>query len=285
MMADLARLSGSPPGEVIRHVLQQTGYHEMLKDSRDPEDQQRLANIEELITAANQFAAEDNSRTLADFLENITLASDVDSWDDQQDCVSIMTLHAAKGLEFPVVYIIAVEQGILPHERSLKESGNYEEERRLTFVGMTRAKEELHLCHTRQREFRGSLLYARPSEFLDELPTEVERTDISHTGSGRPPSYREAGSELESNGGEYRWRPPQDRTRDHERLVQTFVQSPGANNATSFTKGMHVRHAEYGQGEVIDVGGAGPFRKVKVRFGSEERTFVADKARLEIVGR
>ncbi len=104
---------------MIRQVLDRSGYRRMLQDSSDAEDQERLANIEELITAAKQFAAEDASRTIGDFLENITLASDVDGWDEQQDCVSVMTLHAAKGLEFPVVYMVAVEQGLLPHERSL----------------------------------------------------------------------------------------------------------------------------------------------------------------------
>src|SRR5439155_10040436 len=103
------------------------------------------ANIEELVTAAKQFAAEDSNRTIGDFLENITLASDVDGWDEQQECVSIMTLHASKGLEFPVVYMVAMEQGILPHERSLSNNEEIEEERRLAFVGMTRAKEELYL--------------------------------------------------------------------------------------------------------------------------------------------
>src|SRR5262249_15123338 len=146
------------------------GYRSMLADSTDPEDQDRLANIEELITAARQYALEDSSRTLADFLENITLASDVDSWDDQQDRVSIMTLHAAKGLEFPIVFMPAMEQGLLPHERSLEHEDELEEERRLAFVGMTRAKEELALSHARRREFRGRSFYAIESMFLNELP-------------------------------------------------------------------------------------------------------------------
>ena len=158
--------------EVIRQVLDRSGYRRMLMDSADPQDQERLANIEELITAARQFAAEDNSRTIGDFLENITLASDVDGWDEQQDCVSIMTLHSAKGLEFPVVYMVAVEQGLLPHERSLAKPSELEEERRLAFVGMTRAREELYLCHARLREFRGNTLATVPSMFLDELPDE-----------------------------------------------------------------------------------------------------------------
>src|SRR5262249_45926128 len=137
------------------------------------------------------------------------LASDVDGWDDQQDCVSVMTLHAAKGLEFPVVYMVAVEQGLLPHERSLAYEEEVEEERRLCFVGMTRAKEELNLCHARLREFRGQRLYAVPSMFLGELPADaVAHEDLSAEASARaveawrggPPSadegWREAGVPL-----------------------------------------------------------------------------------------
>src|SRR5205807_217902 len=166
-------------------VLEKSGYRAMLQASGDEEDEERLANIEEMITAAKQFASEDSSRTIGDFLEQITLASDVDSWDERQDCVSVMTLHAAKGLEFPVVYMLAVEQGLLPHERSLSRPDEVEEERRLAFVGMTRAKEELHLCHARLREFRGTTLYAVPSMFLDELPKEgVESVDLSASGGG-----------------------------------------------------------------------------------------------------
>ena len=140
------------PDEVIRQVIEKSGYRAMLKNSGDEDDQERLANVEELITAARQFAAEDSSQTIGDFLEQITLASDVDGWDEQQDCVSVMTLHAAKGLEFPVVYMLAVEQGLLPHERSLSnDQDDLEEERRLCFVGMTRAKQELYLCHAQLR--------------------------------------------------------------------------------------------------------------------------------------
>src|SRR5207245_8267453 len=104
---------------------------------------------------------------------------------ERQDSVSIMTLHAAKGLEFPVVYLLAVEEGLLPHERSLAKDEDLEEERRLAFVGMTRAKEELYLCHARLREFRGQTLYAVPSMFLEELPHgSVEALDLSHHSGG-----------------------------------------------------------------------------------------------------
>src|SRR4029077_4051197 len=161
-----------------------SGYRRMLLDSHNTEDEERLADIEELNTAAKQYAAEDPTRTIGDFLENITLASDQDGWDQEQDCVSVMTMHAAKGLEFPVVYIVAVEQGLLPHERSLGRNEEVEEERRLAFVGMTRAKEELYLCNARMREFRGQTLYAVPSMFLDELPHDaIQAIDLS-SGSG-----------------------------------------------------------------------------------------------------
>jgi DNA helicase-2/ATP-dependent DNA helicase PcrA len=251
----------------------------MLKNSDDPEDQDRLANVEELITAAKQFVEEDNSRTIADFLENITLSSDVDGWDENQDCVSVMTLHAAKGLEFPVVYMVAVEQGLLPHERSLAKDDELEEERRLAFVGMTRAKEELYLCHSRLREFRGQTLYAVPSMFLDELPQEgVQSMDLSYSGSKTPrPSDAWRGGGSASAQGWHDAGVPMRST-----PVMDTKSSPITGQA--YAEGMLVRHEMYGTGKIIYVGGHGAMRKIKIRFqAGGERTFVADKARLVIV--
>src|SRR5262249_1019390 len=168
-----------PPHDVIKMVIDDSGYKESLRLSQEEDDVDRLANVEEMITAAPQFHAPGESRTPGDFLEQITLASDVDSWDDQQDRVSVMTLHAAKGLEFPVVYLMAVEQGLLPHQRGLEHDDDLEEERRLCFVGMTRAMRELYLTHARLREFRGQAMYAVPSMFLEELPAEVGHDDLS----------------------------------------------------------------------------------------------------------
>src|SRR4051794_29265534 len=141
LAGELRGMVESPPEEVIRAVLDKSGYREMLRASANDDDIDRLANVEELITSAKQFAADDGTRTIRDFLEQITLASDVDSWDERQDCVSVMTLHAAKGLEFPVVYVIAMEQGILPGERSLTKEEDVEEERRGAGVGRPPAAE------------------------------------------------------------------------------------------------------------------------------------------------
>jgi DNA helicase-2/ATP-dependent DNA helicase PcrA len=282
LMRDLAGFRDAQPDEVIRQVLDRSGYRAMLANSTDPDDQDRLANIEELITAAKQFADEDSDYTIADFLENITLASDVDGWDEVQDCVAIMTLHSSKGLEFPVVYMVAVEQGLLPHERSLAKEEDVEEERRLAFVGMTRAREELYLCHSRLREFRGQSLYAVPSMFLDELAGEdVEEIDLSASAAGRPPVidfWRGGGPAAARQG----WVDAGFMPRSP---VPSLPREPNAAaNGTIYEEGMHVRHATYGAGRVTEVSGYGVLRKIKVRFSAAgERTFLADKARLEVV--
>jgi DNA helicase-2/ATP-dependent DNA helicase PcrA len=275
LMNDLRKHLEDPPGEVIRQVIEKSGYAGMLKASKDEDDLERLANVEEMVTAARQFAAEDKERTIADFLEQITLASDVDSHDETQDAVSVMTLHAAKGLEFPVVYMLAVEQGLLPHERSLAKEEDVEEERRLCFVGMTRAKEELFLTHARLREFRGQALYAVPSMFLDELPhgDSVETLDRSHHSGGPPVADRwRSGSAASSEGWSdagYTYAPPRTATKPDE---------------NGYTVGMIVEHNMYGRGKIIGLSGVGPMRRLKIKFGRHgEKTFVVDKVKLTVI--
>jgi DNA helicase-2/ATP-dependent DNA helicase PcrA len=252
----------------------------MLLDSHDTEDEDRLANIEELITAAKQFAAEDSTRTIGDFLENITLASDLDGWDQAQDCVSVMTMHAAKGLEFPVVYLVATEQGLLPHERSLGRANEVEEERRLAFVGMTRAMEELYLSHSRLREFRGNTLYAVPSMFLEELPKSVQTIDLSASAAGTMAAiehWRGGGAASVQGWNEAGVRP---------RQAPTTPRPTSTNDPNGYAEGMLVRHAQYGAGRIIEVSGYGTMRKVKIRFKTAgDRSFIADKVTLEIVRR
>src|SRR5262249_26480622 len=162
-------------------------------------------------------------------------------WDEQQDKVSVMTLHAAKGLEFPVVYVLAVEQGILPHERSLARDKELEEERRLAFVGMTRAKEELYLCHARMREVRGQTLYAVPSMFLEELPPE----GIEHIDQAARPMGVSLGAEHWRSGGkaaEAGWA---------DAGISPKGQADGSGASAKdgdYREGMLVRHETYGLG-------------------------------------
>jgi DNA helicase-2/ATP-dependent DNA helicase PcrA len=156
----------------------------------------------------------------------------------------------------------------LPHERSLSRTDEVEEERRLAFVGMTRAKEELYLCHSRLREFRGQTLYAVPSMFLDELPKDgIEEVDVSASAGGTSramDAWRSGGAAA----------------------TQGWADAGITPRGPGYAEGMLVRHDKYGMGRVTEVSGQGALRKVKIRFAGEgERTFIADKVKLEIVRR
>ena len=154
-------------------VLRETKYEDQYDGDEFEEDQERLDNISELLTEAREFDArplEEGENALEKFLEQVALVSDVDGLDTSSDRVSLMTLHAAKGLEFPVVYIVAIEEGLLPHSRSSENDFQLEEERRLFFVGITRAEEELRLSFAARRDFRGSFGTTIYSRFLAELP-------------------------------------------------------------------------------------------------------------------
>jgi DNA helicase II / ATP-dependent DNA helicase PcrA len=285
LITDLRTKLDMPPHDLIRVVLEKTGYAAMLRESGDEDDAERLANVEELITAAKQFHDEDSARTITDFLEQITLASDVDGWDEQADHVSVMTLHSSKGLEFPVVYVLAVEEGLLPHERSLSNDEEIEEERRLCFVGMTRAMKELYLCYARMREFRGQTNYCIPSSFLQELPRDV----VFHDPSMSRNYARSAADEWRAKVGPAAkdWadtgaRPFLPPKKPNPDLRPTIPDVP----ETGLAVGVLVQHEEYGLGSVTDVSGFGALRKVKIRFpGYGEKTFLTDKVRLKIVSR
>jgi len=292
LMPELGQVKDAQPDEVIRQVLDRSGYRRMLTDSHDSEDEDRLANIEELITAAKQFADEDQTRTVGDFLENITLASDQDGYDERQDCVSVMTMHAAKGLEFPVVYMVAMEQGITPHERSLGRSDEIEEERRLAFVGMTRAKEELYLCHARMREFRGNTLYAVPSMFLEELPADgIRSLDLSLNSVRAQDAtqlWRTGGPAAQQGWTDAGVRPLPPPVAPHTPTPLPKLGERGGGEGRAedgrYREGMLVRHASYGVGRIVEVSGHGTMRKLKIRFQTAgERSFVADKVTLEVV--
>ncbi len=167
----LSPLAHAPVHELMEQVLSESGYREWLESSELEEDEARLANVEELLTDAAEFDAQHGDESpLEAFLERAALVSDTDAFEEDTDKVSLMTLHAAKGLEFPCVFIVAVEQGMLPHERSREDPSQLEEERRLLFVGITRAEEELQLSNAAYRFSRGRQEMAIPSAFLMELP-------------------------------------------------------------------------------------------------------------------
>ena len=159
---------------LVEAILEKTGYRDLLATEKDEEGDERLANVEELVTAARQVdesfeATLPDDDPLSQFLEQTALVADTDIWDPAGNQVALMTFHACKGLEFPVVYMIALEDGILPHERSLDDNNQLEEERRLVFVGITRGKQEVHVSASRIRDYRGNRRISAPSVFLTEM--------------------------------------------------------------------------------------------------------------------
>ncbi|HWE37511.1 MAG TPA: UvrD-helicase domain-containing protein [Isosphaeraceae bacterium] len=277
LMGELASLRDHPAEEVLRKLLALSGYHDHLAaDGRDG-GEDRLANIEELVTAARQFDREHPGASVVEFLEEVSLASAVDRWKDEAGAVTLMTLHAAKGLEFPAVFIVGLEQGLLPHARSNDDEGEMEEERRLFFVGITRARRELYLSHCRIREFRGQRTATIPSCFLAELPEgPVVVRDLSGFGGPEPaPIRRPRPLDL----------PNRPRLTTAADLASPSAGFPAATDLDSFRPGVSVLHPQYGLGRILSIDGAGPNRKGRVAFAvGGERTFVLAKSPLRRVG-
>jgi DNA helicase II / ATP-dependent DNA helicase PcrA len=312
LIDELAAGSFGGVAGLIEAVLRRTGYGAEWHDSRVEVDLQRAANVEELKSAARQYDEEHADDTsLEGFLESASLVADVDALDDSAGQVTLMTLHAAKGLEYPVVFIVAVEDGLLPHERSLRDNdpGELEEERRLLFVGMTRAKQRLFLTRTYLREFRGQRFLAIPSRFLTEMPL----AGVSSAGAGKPDSAdRQSAWEDEEESPERdegvaapeleihdppeiapaaaRARPVRKRS-DRSvggKLVSgasLLADAPPMESSRTFSVGMSVRHPRLGLGSVIGAQGKGKWGTVTVLFSSgESQSFVADKCPLQPVG-
>jgi ATP-dependent DNA helicase UvrD/PcrA len=177
-----------PVSELLERTLERSGYTEALEAERTIEAQGRLENLQELVGVAREYQENADEPSLSHFLQEISLYSDQDAIRSEESLVTLMTLHNAKGLEFRAVYLLGMEEGIFPHARSIEEQG-IEEERRLAYVGMTRAKEHLTLLHASARSLWGSRGYNLPSRFLDELPASVERERL------RPASWSSYGAQ------------------------------------------------------------------------------------------
>jgi DNA helicase-2/ATP-dependent DNA helicase PcrA len=304
----LAAAVVGPIEEVLGLVLSETRYQQQWRESEDEDDQQRLANIEELLTVARDFdERRGEAGQLEAFLEETSLVNDTDAWETDVDRVTLMTLHASKGLEFPVVFLTAVEEGILPHERSKEHPDQLEEERRLMFVGITRARQELQLSTARYRDFRGQRKLTIPSSFLMELPR--GEMDMEFGGLNVPP--REAWQDVDSsnfideNGGDHF---DADFQSDHVSDMEPFEETPtlhvptllGITTAAAmadgesstpaspdvFRQGIVVLHAAYGLGRIIALSGSGAARTATVDFSEPygRKKFLLAEASLRPVG-
>jgi DNA helicase-2/ATP-dependent DNA helicase PcrA len=244
-------------GDLIEALLAETGYVEALQAERTIEAQGRIENLHELVEVAREFdaGAEPGEDTLEVFLAQVALVADADTRRDDEGLVTLMTLHNAKGLEYPIVFIVGCEDGVFPHSRALDEGG-LEEERRLFYVGVTRAMRGLYLTYARRRAVFGAQTYGLRSRFLDEIPAELtDRED--------EPVLRPGGAVVgpgAARGGGGGW-------------AATRTDAP----AVAFRLGEDVVHAAFGEGVVT---GVEPGGIIVVRFAGDgaERKLMADYA-------
>ncbi|PLZ89536.1 DNA helicase PcrA [Fischerella thermalis] len=234
-----AELATMPASQILQGILEDSGYVQDLMSQGTDEAEDRVQNVQELFNAVRQFEEENEEVSLGDFLASAALSSDLDNLKEGQAAVSLMTLHASKGLEFPVVYMVGLEQGLFPNYRSMNDPSALEEERRLCYVGITRAQERLFLSHARERRLYGNREPAVRSQFLDELPEELL---VTHRPGGVAYSKTANGSV------------PQRATKARQSVEEKWQ------------VGDRVLHKIFGEGEITHVFGSGRKISVAIKF-------------------
>ena len=234
--------SGASPSRMVDAAATESGYLLELETERTVEAEGRIENIRELQGVAVEFESRDPQGQLTDFLESVSLVSDQDEYEEESGSVTLMTLHVAKGLEFPVVFIIGMEDGVFPHYRSMGDSAELEEERRLAYVGITRARERLYLCNAWSRTLFGATSYNPPSRFLGEIPTDLVRELEGESEDG--------GRVIGGGGGSW---------------IREAV-STGGRAAVDVSAGDTVQHDKWGEGVVVAVSGSGSDAEATVIF-------------------
>ena len=253
MIFDLLNdIEGKDVLSLIETVIKQTGYGDMLdkEAEHDPQGESRKENVGEFLSVAKDYMDSNPDGNLQDFLENVALVSDVDDFESSDSKVTLMTLHAAKGLEFPVVFLTGLDEGLFPHSRTLLDPAQVEEERRLAYVGITRAERQLYVTNATTRTMYGRISAYMPSRFLAEIPPQL--MEDYHRKSAMPQSRTTAvpGKQRVSI------------------LTKPVVSSLPKKHAVTdtFAKGDKVRHKIWGIGTVLDVIGEGPNMQMKIQF-------------------
>ena len=311
-----AEARGASQADILEEVLDRTGYLAELRRSEDPQDASRVENLAELHSVAGAFAADAPGGALADFLERVALVADSDQVPvegKRGGQVTLMTVHTAKGLEFPVVFVTGMEDGTFPHQRSLGDEGELEEERRLAYVAITRARERLYLTRAAVRSAWGTPQEMPPSRFLDDIPAELldvrraatsgERMRASYGGSYGSGSYG-SGSYGSASYGRSRSREGRDPWGDTDtgafgsgrggasaqpagvRKVTRMGVAPAAKPADdkpvlSLKVGDRIKHATLGAGTVTGIEGEGPRTVARIRFGLGEKRLLVRMAPME----
>ncbi|MDG2028534.1 MAG: DNA helicase PcrA [Acidimicrobiales bacterium] len=245
------------PATIIEEALDRSGYLEELQIERSVEAEGRLENLSELVGMAREY------ETVDEFLEQISLVSDTDDLEGEESTVTLMTLHSAKGLEYPIVFIIGMEDGVFPHIRSLGEPAELEEERRLAYVGITRAMQKLHLTSAWSRMLHGTTQYNPPSRFLDEIPDGL----VEEVGGARILRSRKDRSTYGGGYGGDRQRIDSSREHIVERAISAgSAPNPSGADTMGLKIGDDVRHSQWGEGVIIDIEGSGDKAEASVHF-------------------
>lgn len=283
--------------ELIKETLNKTGYTKALEEENTEEAENRIENLEEFLTVAIEFEEQSAENTLGDFLESITLSSDIDNLEEEQDSVTLMTLHSAKGLEFPVVFLVGMEEGIFPGHKSVEDPKEIEEERRLCYVGITRAKNNLHLTCAKHRTIFGQTSYNTISRFITEIPKnyldgieEIEENDDNDALNdvnynwkyGETVTTKKISStKLETI--------PKNNSNFQFRTAQSFLNSLNRKEEAEvdlslYKKGIRVYHKKFGEGTINYVEQEGNDLKVDINFNKAgHKRLMAKYANLEII--
>ena len=242
--------------DVLSAALNLSGYRANLEDSRDPQDEARVDNLDALIGQVSEYQRQYPEATIAEYLADIALAAAADEIDDDSGSISLMTLHTAKGLEYDVIFLVGLEQGTLPHVRSFDEPGGVAEERRLLYVGMTRAKQKLYLSSALQRTLFGSTTAFLPSSFLGDIPIELIQSEGATRASAGTITGGYRGMAPSAT-------PPKARTEIAGAITQVRD-----NGSLQLEIGDRIQHQDYGQGVVTELRGEGARQVAQVNFDS-----------------
>ena len=288
--------------ELIKLTLKKTGYMQALKDEKTIEAENRIENLDEFLTVAIEFEEHFAENTLADFLEGITLSSDLDNMEETEDSVTLMTLHSAKGLEFPVVFLVGMEEGIFPGYKSIGEPKELEEERRLCYVGITRAKENLFLTCSKKRTIFGSTSCNAVSRFLKEIPKELLDGYEEAFGDNENNSFKDTNYTWtygNNNGNVKTFKINQEepvavaasnKTGYNFRTAESFLSSLTKSNKNNncdlskYKEGQRVFHKKFGEGTISIIEPEGEDLKVDINFDKVgHKRLMAKYAGLEVI--
>lgn len=259
---ELMNLANEAPVEdLIDRVLHDTGYMEELENERTPQAQSRIDNLHELISVAQEFAKSEEENNLENFLAHVALVSDIDDAELGEDAITLMTLHSSKGLEFPVVFLVGMEEGLFPHARTLMDETEVEEERRLCYVGITRAKEKLFLSSTKMRTIYGNTVTYPPSRFLQEIPTRLVKTIKRQERFSALENFKQVSEKYSA-----RQPKPASTFNPHSFMPPKAAVAAAGGTAMRFNTGDKVSHSKWGEGMVVSVKDCDDGQEVKVAF-------------------